>query len=171
MLPNLVDRKTPAIECTQSIIALAGFLKPCRKPVIHNLLGAASLVRFDRMLKDEAKERQIIEALRQKAEATFDLHDLIDRWMRGDHAVFGFPSEQWKSLHPQMFYHLARIRHREQHELLGPNRLPACKEKDRATIAFLNSGGDPEEMQWWPVGLQEEFLNSLIWQWKNDTGI
>ena len=171
MVPKLIDRKTPAIECTQSIIALAGCLKICRKPVIRNLLGAASLVRFDQMLKSEARECQKIEELRQETEASFDLHDSIDRWMRGDHPIFGFPSEQWKALHPQMNYHLHRIRHREQHELWGPSRLPACKEKDRATIAFLNSGGDSEETQFWPVGLEEEFLNSLIWQWKNDTGI
>lgn len=70
-----------------------------------------------------------------------------------------------------MNYHLQRIRHKEQHELRGARRLPACKEKDRATIAFLNSGGDPGETRFWPEGMEEEFLNSLIWQWKNDTGI
>ena len=91
--------------------------------------------------------------------------------MRGDDPVFGVPSERWRALHPQMNYHLQRIRHREQHELWGPSRLGACKEKDRATIAFLNSGGDAEETLWWPSGLEEEFLNALIWQWKGDTGI
>ena len=166
-----IDREIQAIECTQSIIVLAGFLKTCRKPIIRNLLSAASLVRFDQLQKRDARERAKIETLRQDAEATFDLHDSIERWMRGDHPIFGFPSEQWKALHPQMNYHLQRIRHKEQHELRGPSRLPACKEKDRATIAFLNSGGDPEETRWWPPNLEEEFLNSLIWQWKNDTGI
>lgn len=91
--------------------------------------------------------------------------------MRGDDPIFGAPSERWKALHPQMNYHLQRIRHREQHELWGAGRLPACKEKDRATIAFLNCGGDPEETRGWSEGLEEEFLNSLIWQWKSDTGV
>ena len=91
--------------------------------------------------------------------------------MRGDDPIFGFPSKHWKGMHPQMNYHLQRIRHREQHEIWGAMRLPACKEKDRATIAFLNSGGDPEETRCWPEGLEEEFLDGLIWQWKTDTGV
>ena len=91
--------------------------------------------------------------------------------MRGDHPIFGAPSQHWKALHPQMNYHLQRIRHREQHELWGVGRLPACKEKDKATIAFLNCGGDPEETKCWSEGLEEEFLDSLIWQWKSDTGV
>lgn len=171
MAPRLIDRNASAITSTQGILALAGLSKICRKPVLCNLLSASYLVRFDKMLKSKAKERQSIEALRQEAEATFDLHDLIERWMRGDHPIFGFPSEQWKALHPQMNYHLQRIRHGEQHELWGASRLPACKEKDRATVTFLNSGGDLEETHCWPPLLEEEFLNSLIWQWKNDTGI
>ena len=171
MFSKPVDRESRAIEYTQSIIALAGFFRVCRKPVLRNLLSAASLVRFDKMRKSEARECENIEGIRQEAEATFDLHDSIERWMRGDHPIFGFPSEQWKALHPQMNYHLQKIRHKEQHELWGPSRLPACKEKDRATIAFLNGGGDPEETHYWPPGLEEEFLNSLIWQWKGDTGI
>ena len=70
-----------------------------------------------------------------------------------------------------MNYHLQRIRHREQHQLWGAGRLPACKDKDRATILFLNGGGDPEEMRYWPPGLEEEFLHSLVCQWLSDTGI
>ena len=166
-----IDREIQVTERTQSIIVLAGFFKTCRKSILRNLLRAASLVRFDKLQKSDARENAEIESLRQEAEATLDLHDSIERWMRGDHPISGFPSEQWRELHPQMNYHLQRIRHKEQHELWGPSRLPACKEKDRATIAFLNSGGDEEETQYWPAGLEEEFLNSLIWQWKNDTGI
>lgn len=171
MAPRLIDRNASAITSIQVLLALASLFKIYRKPVLRNLLSASYLVRFDKMLKCEAKERQSIEALRQEAEATFDLHDLIERWMRGDHPIFGFPSEQWKALHPQMNYHLQRIRHGEQHELWGASRLPACKEKDRATVTFLNSGGDLEETHYWPPLPEEEFLNSLIWQWKNDTGI
>ncbi|CAF9935535.1 hypothetical protein IMSHALPRED_010262 [Imshaugia aleurites] len=171
MVPKRIDRNTPAVEYTQSTISLACFLKVCRRPIVRNLLSASYLVRFDQMLKSEVKLRRSIEALRQEAEATSDLHDSIECWMRGDHPIFGFPSERWKTLHPQLNYHLQRIRHREQHELRGLSRLPACKEKERATILFLNSGGDPEETRYWPQDLEEEFLNSLIWQWKNDTGI
>ena len=171
MVPNVIDRNTQAIEHTQSIIALAGFLKFCRKRIARNLLSASYLVRFDQMLKGDARDLQAIEVLRQEAEADSDLHDSMARWMCGGHPIYGFPSEKWKTLHAQMNYHLQRIRHREQHELWGPSRSSACKEKDRATIAFLNSGGDPEETRYWPPELEEEFLNSLIWQWKNDTGI
>lgn len=171
MVPKLIDHNTPAIEATQALLALASFLKFGRRTILRNLLGASYRLRFDQMRKSEARERENIEKLRQEAEASFDLHDSIESWMRGEHPIFGFPSEKWKAMHPQMNYHLQRIRHTEQHELWGGFRLPACKEKDRATIAFLNSGGDPEETHYWPPGLEEEFLNSLIWQWKGDTGI
>ena len=70
-----------------------------------------------------------------------------------------------------MSYHLQRIRHREQHALLGAKRLPVCGGKDRATIAFLNCGGDVEEMGGWDEGLEEEFLDSLVWRWKGDNGV
>lgn len=70
-----------------------------------------------------------------------------------------------------MNYHLQRIKHKEQHERLGPGRIPACKEKERATIAFLNSGGDPQETRCWAEGLEEEFLGALVRQWKGDTGV
>ena len=68
-----------------------------------------------------------------------------------------------------MNYHLQRIRHREQHGVWGAVRLPVCREMERATVAFLNGGGDVEETYYWSEGL-EDFLDSLIWQWKGDTG-
>ena len=171
MIAETIDQDKTVTEWTQSILLLAGLFKEYCKPILHHLLTASYLVRLDKSFKNEARERDHIEELRQKAEVTFDLHDSVERWMRGDDPIFGFPSEKWKALHPQMNYHLQRIRHREQHELWGATRLPACKAKDQATIAFLNSGGDAEETRYWPEGLEEEFLNSLIWQWKNDTGI
>ena len=171
MIAEKTDQDTTAIQWTRSILLLAGLFTNHSKSVLHHLLSASYLVRLDKMFKREARERDHIEDLRQEAEAMFDLHDSVERWMRGDDAIFGFPSEQWKTLHPQMNYHLQRIRHREQHELWGAVRLPACKAKEQATIAFLNSGGDAEETRYWPEDLEEEFLNSLIWQWKNDTGV
>ncbi len=70
-----------------------------------------------------------------------------------------------------MNYHLQRIRHREQHELRGSRRLEACREMERATVRFLNGGGEVEETLEWPEGLEEEFLDALVWQWKGDTGL
>ena len=168
--PSRTNHNRDPVQSAQAIIALAAFTKTTRKPILRNLLNAASLVRLDRTLKNDARELRDLERTRQDAEAVTDLHDSMERWIRGDDPIFGFPSEAWKAWHPQMNYHLQRIRHREQHAIWGASRLPACRDMERATVAFLNGGGDVEETCSWSEGLEEEFLDSLIRQWKSDTG-
>ena len=95
--PRTKNPSHRTLRPTQSILTLATSTKPLRRPLLRTLFSAASLRRLDLTLKPKPRALRNFERLPQDAEAITDLYDLMERWLRGDDAVFGFPSEAWKA--------------------------------------------------------------------------